>query len=204
MTNEWNKIELSDYENHMSDPNVLQLQILNRITQKQINVYNPLSLVFLGVAGGNGLEYCKDIRQVYAVDINKNYLDTCLKRFPYSNIEFIHIDLNKDNLNLRNIDLVIANLIFEYINEEIVVPKISKILNAGGVLSIVFQIDSNNSFISKTKYSEKLTCLDIIHHTVKENYLHNILDKNNFTKVSEENYSLPNKKSLKRIDYKLR
>ncbi len=204
MTNEWNKIKLSDYENHMSEPNVLQLQTLNWITQKQIIDYNPLSLVFLGVAGGNGLEYCKDIGQVFAIDINKNFLDTCIKRFPYTNIEYIHKDLNTDELNLKNIDLVVANLVFEYLNEEIVIPKISKILKSGGILSIVFQIDNNNSFVSKTKYSDKLACLDNIHHTVKENYLQNILEENNFTKVSEENYSLPNNKSLKRIDYKLK
>ncbi|MGC8859326.1 MAG: class I SAM-dependent methyltransferase [Ignavibacteria bacterium] len=200
MNNEWQKIDLTDYENHMSVSLVFQLQTLNKITQKQINDYHPSSLVFIGVAGGNGLEYCKNIKKVYAIDINKNYLDICSKRFPYENIKYILMDVNKDEFNLINIDLVISNLVFEYLNEEVVIPKILRILKKGGVLSIVFQISTQNSFISTSKYSSKFTYLEKIHHNVNENYLQTLLNLNGFTKIFDESYLLPNGVILKRFD----
>jgi hypothetical protein len=82
MCNAWNKINLSDYENHMSDSSVFQTQLLNKITSKQIDDYHPSSLAIPGIAGGNGLEHCKNIEKVYAIDVNQSYLDSCLSRFP--------------------------------------------------------------------------------------------------------------------------
>lgn len=204
MIHEWEKIDLDDYENHMSDPSVFQLQKLNVITQKQIHDYCPSSLVFLGVAGGNGLEHCKNIKKVYAIDVNPKYLDACSKRFPDENIQYIQMDLNRDEFNLKNIDLVIANLVFEYLHEEIVVPKISKILKKGGILSIVFQVNRKNSFVSKTQYSEKFMCLERICHIVDANCLDHVLSLNQFTKIVDESYSLPNGKALRRFDFMLR
>lgn len=203
MGNEWNKIDLNDYENHMSDSSVFQTQTLNQITRKQTNDYSPSSLVILGIAGGNGLEHCKSIEKVYAIDVNQSYLGSCLSRFPNENVEYIRMDLNKDECNLRNIDLVISNLVFEYINEEIVVPKIAKILKPGGILSIVFQVNKENAFISETRYSEKFICLDSIHHTVDPDYIDRIFKLNNYSKVFEESFPLPNGKAFKRFDFRL-
>lgn len=201
MNNEWENIDLNDYENHMSDPAVFQLQMLNIITQQQINDYSPSSLVFIGVAGGNGLEHCKNIEKVYAIDVNQNFLDTCAKRFQDKNIKYILMDVNKDEFNLFNIELVISNLVFEYLKEEIVIPKISKILKKGGVLSIVLQANNDNSFISKTKYSHKFACLEKIHHNVNENHLETLLSLNKFTKILQKSYLLPNGIVLKRLDF---
>lgn len=204
MKNEWEKIDLLDYEKHMSEPSVFQLQTLNKITKNQINDYLPSSLVFLGVAGGNGLEYCKNIKKVYAVDVNQVFLDTCSKRFPYKDIKYLKMDLNKDEFHFRNIDLVISNLLFEYINEEIVIPKLSKLLKKEGILSIVFQINKGNSFVSKTKYTDKFECLKKIHHNIETTYLETLLTLNKFTKIVDESYLLPNDVVLKRCDFILK
>lgn len=204
MPNPWKNIDLHDYESHMADPSVFQLQTLNIITQKQINEYCPSSLVFLGVAGGNGLEYCRDIERVYAIDVNQHYLETCCRRFPNENIKYICMDLNRDEFDdIKNIDLVIANLVFEYINEEIVVPKISKTLKKEGILSIVFQVNNANAFVSKTPYSDRFLCLEKICHEVDPDSLEKILNLNHYTKILDASYSLPNDKILRRFDFML-
>ncbi len=203
MINQWEKIDLNDYEKHMSDPAVFQLQKLNIITQKQIKDYHPSSLLFLGIAGGNGLEYCNEIENVYAIDINQKFLKACKKRFPYKNIKYILMDLNKDELELTKIDLIIANLVFEYVDEETVVTKLLKVMNEGGILSTVIQINNENTFVSRTKYSDRFKCLEDIYHDVDINYFDNILCNKKFKKLLYELYPLPNGKAFLRLDYQL-
>jgi hypothetical protein len=53
-TNIWNNISLSDYEQHMQHKTVGQFQLLNGLTKKCLQKYNPSNLLFLGIAGGNG------------------------------------------------------------------------------------------------------------------------------------------------------
>ena len=57
MSNPWQKINLSDYENHMSLESVYQLQVLNQMMQAQFTDYDIETIMILGVAGGNGLEH---------------------------------------------------------------------------------------------------------------------------------------------------
>lgn len=81
--NPWNDIPLEIYESHMSLANIAQLQALNRIMREQVKAcpYSESAAV-LGVAGGNGLEYCLErFRMVYGIDVNPDYLEICAKRF---------------------------------------------------------------------------------------------------------------------------
>lgn len=39
MTNPWEEISLSDYENHMSLDSVQQLQVMNRMMKEQFDAY---------------------------------------------------------------------------------------------------------------------------------------------------------------------
>ena len=57
MVNPWKEIGLSDYENHMSLDSVKQLQSLNRTMKEQFNDYDVNTVMIMGIAGGNGLEY---------------------------------------------------------------------------------------------------------------------------------------------------
>ena len=43
MSNPWEEIALSDYENHMSLDSVKQLQAMNSIMKKQFGSYSPKS-----------------------------------------------------------------------------------------------------------------------------------------------------------------
>lgn len=57
MSNPWEEISLSDYENHMSLDSVRQLQAMNSIMKKQFEGYPVKTAMVLGIAGGNGLEH---------------------------------------------------------------------------------------------------------------------------------------------------
>ena len=77
------KIDLNDYENHMSLENVYQLQVLNEMMKEQFNEYDIDTIMVLGIAGGNGLEHInkKKIKKIYGVDVNRNFLVECKKRY---------------------------------------------------------------------------------------------------------------------------
>lgn len=85
MSNPWKKIELSDYENHMSLENVYQLQILNKMMQEQFETYDINTIMILGIAGGNGLEHIdkSKIKKVYGIDVNQEFLIDCMAKIGY-------------------------------------------------------------------------------------------------------------------------
>lgn len=57
MSNPWEEIKLDDYENHMSMDGVFQRQAMNEMMKEQFSAYSVQSVMILGIAGGNGLEY---------------------------------------------------------------------------------------------------------------------------------------------------
>lgn len=119
MTNPWEQIPLSDYENHMSLDSVQQLQSLNYFMRSQLEQYPVSTVMILGIAGGNGLEYIstEKYRKVYAIDINEDYLETVRERYTMLNhcLECLQIDLMSSPIHLPQAELLIANLLIEYI-----------------------------------------------------------------------------------------
>lgn len=118
--NPWKSIDLIYYEHHMKQDTVKQLQALNLIMQNQIYKYNVKVLCILGVAGGNGLEHIQPdkIDKVYGIDINCDYIRECEIRYGFLNntLELINADLlDIENTILPEVDLIIANLLIEYI-----------------------------------------------------------------------------------------
>ena len=83
MTNPWEEISLSDYENHMKLDSVMQLQNLNQMMKDQFSTYPVSSVMVLGIAGGNGLEHIDNnkFEKVYGVDINREYLAAVTRRY---------------------------------------------------------------------------------------------------------------------------
>ncbi|MBQ5519250.1 MAG: class I SAM-dependent methyltransferase, partial [Clostridiales bacterium] len=131
MSNPWEEISLSDYENHMSLDSVKQLQAMNSIMKKQFSDYPVKTAMVLGIAGGNGLEHVRSVRleKVYGVDINEGYLKTVEERYKdlAGILECLCIDLIKEPEKLPSADLVIANLLIEYIGYEAFQNAVKKI-----------------------------------------------------------------------------
>lgn len=203
MKNPWEEIALTDYENHMSLDNVYQLQTMNEMMQEQLNEYKINSVTILGVAGGNGLEHVdkNKIETVYGVDINQKYLEECKDRYPELTGVFkaICADLLNDSLQLPSAELLIANLLIEYIGYECF-QNIVKTVKPRYV-SCVIQINTDDSFVSASPYLQAFDRLEEVHHQIDEKALINAMNEIGYAKVLIDERKLPNGKKLLRIDF---
>lgn len=181
--NPWLKIPSSDYEGHMSAPGVEQLQVLNNIFKNVIDEFSADSVCVLGCTNGNGFEHFigHNYRMMLGIDINYSYLDECRAWFveDLSDLNLICADLDNVELKKESFDLVHAALIFEYVNVDVVLSKISRWLKPNGVLSVVLQLPSDESSpVSETEY-ESLKLLNPILKLVDIEYFVDTAIKNN-------------------------
>lgn len=206
MKNPWEEIPLSDYENHMGLPSVCQLQVLDRMMYGQLYEYPVSTAMILGVAGGNGLHHVRPerLRKVYGVEINAGYLDVCTARCRELGETFCPIcaDLTDPALRLPRVDLVIADLLIEYIGCPCFAENIRKI--APQYVSAVIQINTDEGFVSDSPYLSAFDGLGRIHHQMEEAGLTRTMDGIGYQRIRTEEESLPNGKKLVRLDYRRR
>ena len=165
--------------------------------------YHVSTLMILGIAGGNGLNHIDPsrIQKVYGVDINDAYLRECAKRYPGLSQIFIPIlaDLQKKNDILPKADIVIANLLIEYIgyiNFQRVVHQVNPLY-----VSCAIQINTESSFVSDSPYLHVFDGLDAVHHQIDERGLLKTMQEIEYGLIYKEEKSLPNGKKLLRFDY---
>lgn len=203
MKNPWEEIDLHIYEKHMSLNNVFQLQALNEMTKAQLYTYPIKTAMILGIAGGNGLEHVdsKLFDKVYGVDINASYLAECQKRYPnlQSTFEPIYADLMDDKCELPHADLLIANLLIEYIGYECFQRNVQKVNPQ--YISCIIQVNTDDSFVSDSPYLHAFDGLDTVHHQMEEKELMAAMAQIGYTMKMIEERELPNGKRLVRIDF---
>lgn len=183
LQNPWLQIPADDYENHMSASNVGQLQVLNKIFKDVLDEFNPKSICVLGCTTGNGFEHLinRDIEKIIGIDINQNYLAECSKRFSEAlpQLKLVCADLNELELQNNIFDLVHAALIFEYVDVQNLLRKISNWLTQDGILSAVFQLPSEKSNpVSDTPY-HSLRSLSSIMKLIDINEIENLFREEN-------------------------
>ena len=201
MTNPWTSILLEDYENHMNSKDVQQYPILNKIMNLQLNSYKYKSVVVLGSGGGNGLEYANKDSEIYCVDVNSEFLEETKKRYSdIKNLKTLCLDLRTDFQKLPQADLIIANLLIEYIGYS-AFKSIIEWVNPNFIFCVI-QVDSNNeNFVSESKYIHKFDSLESIHNNINSEELTEVLNNIGYKKVVENKNNLPNKKILLQLDY---
>lgn len=155
--NPWLQIPAEDYERHMSASNVAQLQMLNKIFADVVNEYQPKSIAILGCTTGNGFEHLnnKNIERVVGVDINPDYISISKRRFETKlpQLELVCTDLNEFEFSNSSFDLIHAALVFEYVEVELLLAKISRWLRPNGILSVVLQLPNDTlAPVSETPY----------------------------------------------------
>ncbi len=203
MGNPWEKIELSDYENHMSLESVYQLQVLNQMMGEQFETYDRDTIMILGIAGGNGLEHIdrNKIKKVYGVDVNQDFLAECKKRYEALGdvLETISADLLDDNLRLPHSGLLVANLLVEYIGYECFqrVVKLVKPL----YVSCIIQINTGESFVSDSPYVHAFDCLEEVHHQMDEKSLTDCMSQIGYGLKYTAEQLFPNGKKFVRLDF---
>lgn len=204
MSNPWEEISLSDYENHMSLDSVKQLQAMNSIMKKQFTEYPVKTAMVLGIAGGNGLEHVRSgkLEKVYGIDINEDYLKAVKERYKdlEGTLECLRIDLINEADKLPSAELVIANLLIEYIGYEAFGNAIKKI--GPKYVSCVIQINTDEAqWVSDSPYLHAFDRLDEVHCQLEENTLITSMKRIGYSKILDEKNLLPNGKALQRIDF---
>ncbi len=203
MRNPWEKIKLDDYENHMSLDSVYQLQVLNQMMKGQFATYDIESVMILGIAGGNGLEHIdtNKIKKVYGVDVNQSFLSECVNRYGDlgENFEPVCADLLAENLQLPESDLLVANLLVEYIGYDCFLKVVTQV--APEYVSCIIQINTGSSFVSDSPYLHAFDCLEEVHHQMDEDALENSMSEIGYRKVECLERELPNGKKFVRLDF---
>ncbi len=203
MKNPWEEISLADYENHMKLNSVMQLQAMNEMMKDQFNSYPVSSLMILGVAGGNGLEHIsKDkFSKVYGVDVNATYLKEVIRRYPDLEgiLECLCINLLNESDKLPQADMIIANLLIEYIGYSC----FQKAIHCANpkYVSCIIQINVENSWVSNSPYLHIFDGLEQVHHQMEEKALENAMIEIGYHAINTLEHMLPNGKKLVQIDF---
>ncbi len=204
MNNPWEEIRLDDYENHMRLDSVKQLQALNQLMRDQFAAYPVRTAMILGVAGGNGLEHISNgqFDAVYGVDINRDYLNAVTERYSYLGdmLRCLRLNLLRDADKLPQAELVVANLLIEYIGYSAFQSVIRQV--EPKYVSCVIQINTEEeAWVSDSPYLHAFDRLDEVHHQMDENVLEEKMKEIGYTGILQEARELPNGKKLVRLDY---
>lgn len=206
MTNPWQKVSLSDYESHMQLPDIGQLQALNTIMRHQFNDFPVKTLCILGVAGGNGLEHIdlESIEKAYGVDINQDYLKSCQRRYSHmgERLSLLNLDLTQPDTQLPAVDLVVANLLIEYIGLEVFRARLQN--HPARYVSCVIQKNTDDNFVSTSPYQEAFVDISQVHHDINEENTTTAMKTIGFSLIAKEITVLPNQKQLITLDFQRR
>lgn len=203
MTNPWEEIPLSDYEQHMRLASVYQLQTMNQAIRKQLDAYPVTSAMIVGVAGGNGLEHVDRAKysRIYGVDINPSYLREVEKRYAALRgcLQCLCLDLITDAGRLPRAQLLIANLLIEYVGYGVFQETVKAV--APEYVSCMIQINGDEEWVSDSPYLHVFDRLDEVHHQLSEEGLDKALRAVGYSRIYKEEYPLPNNKRILRLDY---
>ncbi len=203
MKSPWLNIPHSDYEKHMTE--IGQAQVLNSLTKYCLDKYLPERFALLGCSTGNGLEHIKTeiTKKVYAIDINTEYLNITREKFKkrINGLEIYNKDIQNDELIIKNVDLFFIGLVLEYVEPEIVLKRIVRMLSEKGIMFIVIQKNKQTSFVSKTKYKtlEKLTDIS---NEVNEIEIDGFIQSENMKLINRKKIELTNNKSFISLEYR--
>lgn len=201
----WLGIPFHDYEQHMADGKVGQLQRLHEVTAQQLADHPSRTLGVLGVAGGNGLDLIDphDVDAVYGYDINPAYLAVCEERYQpvFGNRLHLVEGVIDRSVSLQPVGLLIANLIVEYVGMDEFVAFVAANTDRIGTLSCVVQRNEQTSFVSSTEWADAFNGLAAASSDIDAEDLTASLAETGFSPVFEADYSLPNGKTLIRRDY---
>lgn len=203
MTNPWEEISLSDYENHMKLNSVMQLQTMNQMMKRQFSAYPVNSVMILGIAGGNGLEHIDKhkFKKIYGIDINEEYLRTVKERYPdiSDTLKCICLNLLEETNKLPKAELLIANLLIEYIGYECFKKAVKQVQPK--YVSCIVQINTDNNWVSDSPYIHAFDGLDKVHHQIEENSLAETMKSIGYKLKKQSESLLPNGKKLVQLDF---
>lgn len=203
MSNPWEDIPLDDYENHMKLDSVMQLQAMNEMMKDQLENYPVSSVMIFGIAGGNGLEHIPSdkFEKVYGIDINSSYLQEVNRRYPNLDglLECLCINLIEETDKLPKADMIIANLLVEYIGYECFQKAIQHVNPQ--FVSCIIQINIEDTWVSDSPYLHVFGRLEEVHHQMEEQALEKSMAAIGYHAIKTLEHLLPNGKKLVQMDF---
>ena len=203
MKNPWEEIPLTDYENHMKLGSVMQLQAMNEMMKGQFDAYPVTSVMIFGIAGGNGLEHIQKgkFKKVYGIDVNASYLKEVVQRYPELDglLECLRIDLTDEADQLPKAEMVIANLLIEYIGYECFQKAIQHVKPK--YVSCMIQSNMEDHWVSDSPYLHVFDGLEQVHHQMEEHALENAMLEIDYHAIKTLEHLLPNGKKLVQMDF---
>ncbi|MBN2719352.1 MAG: class I SAM-dependent methyltransferase [Deltaproteobacteria bacterium] len=144
--NPWLTVSPEDYEGHMNSPGVNQLSFLADCVGNALAQYRPSEVAIIGCGTGNGLAHVDNAytKRTTVVDIHPAYLSVLTQRYAaqIAGLEVVCADLNHCVLDEDAYSLIFAGLVFEFLDPELLMDKISRWLRHRAVLSVVLQMRS--------------------------------------------------------------
>ncbi|KWW28056.1 MAG: hypothetical protein AUK63_2058 [bacterium P3] len=202
MDSPWTGIKVEDYEGHMRF--VKQYDLLNRVFKEQISEHCFRAIGILGIGCGNGLEHIKPGTIVYGYDINDYFLNECNNRhgkLGYK-LKLQKIDLTNKNARIESCDLLISNLVVEYIG----IFNFTRIINKSKpkCVSVVLQMtfDKDKS-ISDSPYKQKLNAISSVRSEIFPQDLTSTFELIDYHLQYSKTYEISPFKSFIRLDYSL-
>jgi hypothetical protein len=198
-SNPWLDIPLEDYERHMSHEMVGQSTLLNCLTKKYLEIIKPGSAIFLGIAGGNGLEHIDNhfTKTVVGIDINQDYLDTAFKRYNHriTSLQLMNLNIIQHSKKIFEAEFIWAALIAEYTGVDKVLDFSKNNISKGGHLIFSIQSNNNRPSVSPTGI-ESVKKAGGIFSVVNPEDLLRKSEESGFVLIGKEENYLPNEKSI--------
>ncbi len=160
-------------------------------------------LTILGVAGGNGLEHIpRDrVEKVYGVDVNAAYLAAAAARHPElaGVLECVRTDLAEEPCRLPEAELLIADLLVEYIG----CPCFQRVIRQvrPEYVSCVLQINAEGGWVSDSPYLHAFDALEAVHHDLDGGALETAMLAIGCRVIGRTERELPNGKKFLRMDF---
>lgn len=197
--NPWLEIDISDYVDHMSSPEVGQYQLINECFRSLLLKYTPGKIFVPGCTIGNGFEYIdwNKLETITALDINPDFLKMLQNKFPgEKKLEIINEDFESFSIKERKYDLIFAALFFEYVDLRSALLKIKEMMGSASVLFSLIQLPGEDQTkVSKTKYKSLEKLGPYISLTTAERFERE-LNNAGFSVRSREQKTLNNGKSF--------
>lgn len=114
-------------------------------------------------------------------------------------LDTIHTDLTQETNELPYADLLVADLVIEYIGYEYFQKTVRQI--SPKYVSAVIQINVDTTFVSDSPYLHVFDRLEEVHHQIEETTLVKVMEQIGYRKVVQIDEDLPNGKKLVRIDF---
>lgn len=200
MDNPWKNIKAIEYEGHMKF--IQQHDLLNLIFKEQTSELCFDTIGILGIGCGNGLEHIKSDTIVYGYDINRGFLNECQKVYGDLNIKLIlkETDLTSKDANLCPCDVLISNLVVEYIGKYNFTHIIKKCKPR--YVSVVLQMTfDKDKAISESPYKKILNNISAIRTEIFPQDLTSTLELIGYKLINSKTYELTPFKSFIRMDF---